>query len=490
MEPEPKLLEVFLHSADVRSLEKQIQAALRLCNHQIKKVIDATVISCKVKPADVPLICSCEFWKLKELKIYGNWPQESLRLLPSTLFKKFPLLESLKIHGCTQLEALPENIKELKYLTSVIIHCNSLSTLPPLSGQLTALELYECRALTLEGLAPLKQLQQLKILEVGLILREGALFPEWICDNITTGLLDLRLRNARSLPSTITNFKHLTSLCLRESDLDDLPDSIGLLSSLVVLGGPSQVLDKLPESFSKLATLKELELNVNLNEIAPLQHFTELTYLDFTFHREAGLQNLAFIWNLTSLKSLLLWDVPDSNIFEVCSLSDDISKLQNLEYLYLQDIENMYALPESIGKLSSLTKIELCSVGLESLPNSIDNLKGLKSISIRYCEDLYALPQSIGGLDSLEELRVTYCDKLRKLPDGIGKLDALKVFVIIDCLELAEIPDSFADLVLGKDDENWSLEKVVIKNYYKLVFSPKMEQAMEVLRSRGVRMED
>jgi hypothetical protein len=84
MKPEPKLLEAFLQFGDVIDIDKATQAALRLCNHQIKKVIDATVISCKVKPADVALICGCN-WQLKQLNIHGRWGEDSLRVLPIEL---------------------------------------------------------------------------------------------------------------------------------------------------------------------------------------------------------------------------------------------------------------------------------------------------------------------------------------------------------------------------------------------------------------------
>jgi hypothetical protein len=128
-------------------------------------------------------------------------------------------------------------------------------------------------------------------------------------------------------------------------------------------------------------------------------------------------------------------------------------------------------------------------MGVENVPDSIDNLNGLKILRISYCGDLYELNSAIGELDSLEELQVTYCPKITELPDVIGRLNALKVFSITDFCELTAIPDSFADLILGKDDENWSLEKVDFRNCPKLVFSAKMEQALEVLRNRGVLVE-
>jgi hypothetical protein len=446
MEREPKLLEAFLRFGDVSELDDATHGTLRLCSHQIKKVIDATVFSCKIKPEDINLICGCD-WKLKELSIHGSWSIHGpLRVLPNALFKKFSLLETLKIQGCTQLEALPENIGELIHLTDIQINGGyRLATLPLPLGQLTALELSDCWNLTLEDLAPLKQLQQLKILKMGGVgdYSSDPLSTEWICNNITTGLRELCLRRIEgSLPSTISNFKQLTQLCLPEFYTPELPDSIGLLSSLAVFVGPDDGLDKLPESFSLLTSLKELDLTVNLEGIAPLKRLTGLTNLLLQFYTESYLQYyLDVIWNLTLLKSLHLTDKTSRLSEEVYSLSDNISKLKNLESLHIGDLRNLHKLPESIGTLSCLTKLELTCTGVKSLP------------------------------------------------DAIGKLDALKVLTLFDCRNLTSIADSFADLVLGTEYANWSLEEVDLRGCYNLVLSRKMKQAMKLLRSHGVLVE-
>ena len=125
MEREPKLLEAFLRYGDVSGLDKATKAALRLCNHQIKKVIDATVISCTLKlrkRSDVALLSGSD-WKLKKLTIEEACYRETLSFLPNALIKKFPLLESLKLFECSDVEALPENIGELLiHLTDLKIY--------------------------------------------------------------------------------------------------------------------------------------------------------------------------------------------------------------------------------------------------------------------------------------------------------------------------------------------------------------------------------
>ncbi len=491
MERDPKLLEVFVQCSDENFLDNRTKATLRLCSHQIKKLIDATVISCKIKSADVDLVCNCD-WKLKELSIKRLWAHEPVTVLPNALVKKFSLLETLKFEEYHQLDVLPENFIELIHLTDLRIYSYIFATVPPSLRQLTSLALYACPALTQEGLAPLKQLQQLKILKLGgRFLSSEPLSIEWICDDVTTGLLELDLRGSlESLPPTISNFKKLTSLTLKYGHFHELPDSVGLLSSLQNLeisNAVGAIPGEIPGCFRKLTALKDLSLYVHLDGIALLQRLTGLTHLELIFHDIRYTMDV--IWNLTGLKSLHLVNYRDGQIEGGFSLSEDISKLKNLESLQIKDLRNLHKLPKSIGTLSCLTELIISFTGVESLPDSIGILKGLKSLEICHCPILQ-LPSSIGCLDSLEELRLSSCDKLRRLPGTMGKLDALKVFSISSCYGLTTIPGSFADLILRKYDyDDWSLEKVVIIFCPKLRSSRKMKQAMQLLRSRGMLVE-
>ena len=191
---------------------------------------------------------------------------------------------------------------------------------------------------------------------------------------------------------------------------------------------------------------------------------------------------------MTCLKTLRLADPSDGQI-EGFSLSEDISKLKNLESLQLCEIRNLCELPQSIETLSCLTELKLYNMSGKSLPDSVGNLKHLKILEIFECPNIYGLLSSIGNLDSLEELQLWCCDELTELPDVVGKFNALKVLILFNCRKLTYIPDSFADLILDKEYGDWSLKKVDIFGCG-LVLSAKMKQAMEVLKSRGVLVEE
>jgi len=94
-----RLLEVFLVSEKLEGLDDPSKAALRLCNKQIKAAIDATIIACKVKSADLDQLPSSN-WHLTELIINDI-------VLVNDLLLKLPSPESLKSSFTALLGQIP-----------------------------------------------------------------------------------------------------------------------------------------------------------------------------------------------------------------------------------------------------------------------------------------------------------------------------------------------------------------------------------------------
>ncbi len=142
----------------------------------------------------------------------------ALKALLFALVSKFPSLTYLALVNCTTLANLPTNIAQLSHLRKLYINSTVFKAFPPSFGQLAALEgfmIQNCGALTIEDLAPLKHLKQLKLLAISGQPGADPSFPTWFFDNITTSLEDLRLTGLKSLPPAIGKFKHLTSLILK-----------------------------------------------------------------------------------------------------------------------------------------------------------------------------------------------------------------------------------------------------------------------------------
>jgi len=108
--------------------------------------------------------------------------------------------------------------------------------------------------------------------------------------------------------------------------------------------------------------------------------------------------------------------------FEI--LPENIGMLKNLRRLNLKDT-GISILPESIGKLTSLEVLNLRGTRVSYLPESIGNLHNLKMLDIINTE-IKTLPDSIGRAKSLEILHLSET-KLIELPDTIGNLNALRV---------------------------------------------------------------
>ena len=77
------------------------------------------------------------------------------------------------------------------------------------------------------------------------------------------------------------------------------------------------------------------------------------------------------------------------------------------------------------------------------------------------------------------------CSNFLELPDSLGNLNALRVLEIYDSLKL-HIPDSFADLILGKPYEEWSLKRVWFAQCEQMVLSQKVMLALALLQQHGV----
>jgi len=143
-------------------------------------------------------------------------------------------------------------------------------------------------------------------------------------------------------------------LHLDYNNLKTLPDSIGKLSSLIILNLNGNQFKTLPESLAKLGALEILDLRSNKFEILP-----------------------AVINKLKKLKAL--W----------------------LEYNALS------TLPESIGQLSSLKTLSVFSNQITTLPESISKLSSLETLDLGF-NKLDAPLDFIGSLFSLKELFIRY----------------------------------------------------------------------------------
>jgi Leucine-rich repeat (LRR) protein len=519
-EVRPDLLEALVNLA-VEDLDDQTKATLRQTSKHLKAAVDATVLSCLVDPDDLHKILDCNWPNITSLEIEPNEGKEGSTLRPGAfisllcaLVLKFPLLTRLSLDKCTTLAALPTNIGELSHLKEFMMSaCTRLTAFPPSFGQLTALEKLEicgCTALTLKGLAPLKHLRQLRYLKIDGKPVDDPRFTKWICKKLTTSLQHLDLSSGlSSWPPSLGNFKHLTSLMLDQDESSEIPESIGLLTTLKKFALFSdEEPATLPPSFSKLTALENMSLRTtDMDSIGPLQHISGLKCLRLDVVDADIPQYPSFIWNLTSLTALQLYND------RLRELPAEIGQLKQLKYLQI-DFERLQTIPESFGELFALTTLRMRNLdALQRLPESFSKLVSLKHLYFIHCLALANLPESLGNLTSLESLEIAHCyslctlplslgklkslkrlvvahSGLTKLPETIGQLSALEELSVIECDEFAEIPESFPDLIWGKAYGEWPLKIVTFSECPELAFSSNIKNVLEFMKHHGVYQEE
>ena len=128
-------------------------------------------------------------------------------------------------------------------------------------------------------------------------------------------------------------------------------------------------------------------------------------------------------------------------------LPDSIEKLTKLTTLTLYKFANLTVLPVSIGNLTQLTKLDLYGCkALTILPESIGKLTQLKALSLGDCTKLTELPKTIGNLTQLINLALFNCKVLTILPESIGKLTKLTSLDLQSCASLTVLPEEIGNL--------------------------------------------
>ncbi|KAK2633036.1 hypothetical protein EUGRSUZ_L00698 [Eucalyptus grandis] len=220
------------------------------------------------------------------------------------------------------------------------------------------------------------------------------------------------------------------------------PDfSMCLKLKILVFAEYSPESPQISSSIGKLKCLKRLEISVariQPSKLSGSPHFDLGVVPSAIFH----LKNLSIL----KLEGLCMRELHPS-----------IGEMAGLTCLSLERCYRLRRLPDSIGKLRSLLRLNLYNTRIRKLPDSIGDLKMLEDMTLEYTK-IRGLPSSIGGLESLLHLNLG-SSKITALPASIGYLKKLK-FLNMENSKIKELPHSIGDL---KALEQLSLESSQIR---------------------------
>ncbi|WKA11081.1 hypothetical protein VitviT2T_028613 [Vitis vinifera] len=202
----------------------------------------------------------------------------------------------------------------------------------------------------------------------------------------------------KSLPSSICEFKSLTTLCCEGcSQLESFPEILEDMEILKKLDLGGSAIKEIPSSIQRLRGLQDLNLAYCKN-----------------------LVNLPeSICNLTSLKTLTIKSCP-----ELKKLPENLGRLQSLEILYVKDFDSMNCQLPSLSGLCSLRILRLINCGLREIPSGICHLTSLQCL-VLMGNQFSSKPDGISQLHKLIVLNLSHCKLLQHIPEPPSNLITL-----------------------------------------------------------------
>lgn len=302
-----------------------------------------------------------------------------------------------------------------------------------------------------------------------------------------------------AIDDSVTSPEQITRLDLSAKSLKEIPESIGVLSKLLVLNLSNNKLTSLPDSMKNLLALRNLDIRRNnFEELPEVIASLPLRSLNASGNQ---LKNLCLLKKCKELRVLDISSnalsnlglfLPIDNELRTLNLSSNLIKdidifLPNLASVERLNLSNniIVHIPHSIELLESIEELDLSSNQIEKIDDSFfnleveiidlsaNNLKELHLFSLESLEELTLDENDFKHL-SIEDyfapyLREFSCDscslkefllppseslemlcfssnEIKEIPDEIGQCHKLTQLDIDENL-IEDLPDSLANLV-------------------------------------------
>lgn len=281
------------------------------------------------------------------------------------------------------LTSIPAQLWDMSWIRYLVLDYNAITSIPDRVDKLWRLEGLSLVNNEIDAIQPaLTNLEELSSLN--LINNLIHALPEYLEKMKALEYLDLKgnpIDNERTLyfppnlkelnidstlitqfPERILKLEHLTKLSISyNSDIDEIPESIGELVSLKILNISHSQIEKLPEAIGEVKSLKFLYLNGNELTGLPLT-IVQLPVLQHLEVNDNRLEELPE--NIGQLSKLVLLSLRNNKLQ---GLPETFSSLEKLHTLHLSD-NQLSEVPIEIKGLNKLVKLDLSHNQIDSLP--------------------------------------------------------------------------------------------------------------------------
>ncbi|XP_026287619.1 leucine-rich repeat-containing protein 40 [Frankliniella occidentalis] len=346
------------------------------------------------------------------------------------------------------LSEVPPELSGLMGLTQLILSHNELTNVPPL-GELRKLQLLHLQDNRLEAVPDVTTCSALR--ELSLSANQIKEIPGDVLQHIShLRVFNLRENKIEEIPEEISHLQSLVRLDLANNNIEDVPSCVGFLPQLQILSLEGNPLKKIRQDMLHCGSARLLRMlrgQSDPNQMSPRAKInlprSEKPLLPDKYRMRGS--------RAMSLGMQGLQEVPDSLFDDAVEAEvESVDLCKNL----------LTSVPVRLPLLAAtLTELNLSDNRLSCIPEGVlGACKKLHYIDLQQ-NALCALPDDLAELTHLREINFAY-NKFSELPRVLGSMPGLEIInardnkvSVIDALLLATVP-RLAVLDLANNDIN------------------------------------
>ncbi|CAG9860792.1 unnamed protein product [Phyllotreta striolata] len=344
--------------------------------------------------------------------------------LPSGIGFLVRLIELSISHN--KLKKLPPDIVNIRALLKLDISHNSITSLPPM-GELRKLQILYAQHNDITDIPSFIGCEQLYELHFGNNFIQE--IPQEFCEYTThLKILELQDNQLKSIPAEITKIARLEKLDITNNDIEDIPNTIGIMPHLHLFKIEGNKLKHIRSDVIRAGTnriLKLLRDTISDEDIAASNVSSDVSYDSKIYPDRYSMRN----GNILNLAMKDIGDIPEecfveANKASVCSVDISKNKFVNI--------------PSGLIHVSKfLTELNVSSNRIREIPEFLKDFTNLKFCDLSK-NQLETLPHCLSELVFMRELILSN-NRFKNIPSCIFGMIGLEILLCNDNA-IEEIP--------------------------------------------------